>query len=186
MDALRKFILKIMVERLGYFPEGNYNPKPCATCIGANCKHCEDYGFYRPQPQDKPPSGSGEDKPRYYDAIAVDFDGTLCEYNFPDIGKLKPHVIEFVKQHAARGSKIILHTCRENGTRRALLDEAVAFCAAHAIPLYAVNENPENTYPEQYGVQTAGRKVYADLYIDDKAIHPTEIEKMMDGKGALP
>ena len=116
---------------------------------------------------------------KYYNTIAVDFDGTLCEYRFPDIGKPKPLVIAFVKQHAARGTKIILHTCRENGTRRALLDEAVEFCKAHGIPLYAVNENPENTYPEQYGITTTGRKVYADLYIDDKAISTADIESDM-------
>lgn len=127
------------------------------------------------------PSGTRpEVKPqKYYDTIAVDFDGTLCEYSFPDIGKPKPLVITFIKQHAARGTKIILHTCRENGTRRALLDEAVEFCAALGIPLYAVNENPENTYPEQYGVCAAGRKVYADLYIDDKARNTADIEQDM-------
>ena len=116
---------------------------------------------------------------RYYDTIAVDFDGTLCEYAFPEIGEPKHLVISFVKQHAARGTKIILWTCRENGTRRALLDEAVAFCAAHEIPLYAVNENPANTYAGQYGVERAGRKVFADLYIDDKALNVAEVEGNM-------
>lgn len=136
---------------------------------------------HKPQPQESRPSGkSRKEKPqKHYDTIAVDFDGTLCEYRFPDIGKPKPLVIAFIKQHAARGTKIILHTCRENGTRRALLNEAVAWCAAHKIPLYAVNENPENTYPEQYGVSTTGRKVYADLYIDDKARNTADIENDM-------
>jgi hypothetical protein len=124
---------------------------------------------------------SGAEKPLfYYGTIAVDFDGTLCEYAFPDIGEPKHLVIDFVKQHAARGTKIILHTCRENGTRRALLDEAVQFCAAHGIPLYAVNENPANTYPEQYGVQQTGRKVFADLYIDDKAVNVADVESEMN------
>jgi predicted TIM-barrel fold metal-dependent hydrolase len=85
-------------------------------------------------------------------------------------------VIKFVKHHAARGSKIILHTCRENNPTRPLLDEAVKFCEAHGIPLYAVNENPGNPYPERYGT-SPGRKVYADLYIDDKAVNPAEIER---------
>ena len=131
---------------------------------------------------------------KYYDTIAVDFDGTLCEHCFPEIGEPKPLVIEYVKQHAARGSKIILHTCRENGTRRALLDEAVAWCTAHGIQLYAVNENPTNTYPAQYGVQTTGRKVFADLYIDDKALNVSDVERDMatakhiikHTKGAIP
>ena len=123
-------------------------------------------------------SGNGADKPRkYYDTIAVDFDGTLCECRFPEIGEPKPLVIEFIKQHAARGTKIILHTCRENGTRRALLDEAVSFCETHGIPLYAVNENPGNEYTAQFGIQRAARKVFADLYIDDKAVNVADIER---------
>ena len=94
--------------------------------------------------------------------IAVDFDGTLCENRFPDIGEPKPLVIEYIKRQAAMGARIILHTCRENGYHRALLDEAVAFCVSREITLYAVNENPDNPYREQYGTGP-GRKVYADL-----------------------
>ncbi len=105
--------------------------------------------------------------------IAVDFDGTLCENAFPEIGVMKSHVIDFIKRQAESGAKIILNTCRENGNR-ALLDEAVAFCEAQGITLYAVNENPDNT---QY--DTKARKVYADLYIDDKAVRPNEIEEII-------
>lgn len=112
-----------------------------------------------------------------YQTIAVDFDGTLCENAFPEIGQPKPLMIAFVKQEAAEGKKIILHTCRENGTRP-LLDEAVSFCREHEIPLYAINENPDNPYPEIYGTG-AGRKIYADIYIDDKAINTADIEKEM-------
>lgn len=120
-----------------------------------------------------------------YDTIAVDFDGTLCENRFPDIGEPKRAVIKFIRQHAAYGAKIILYTCRENGTQRALLDEAVAWCEVHGIPLYAVNENPENPFPAQYGVTAAGRKVYAELYIDDQALNTADIERAnRNAKGA--
>lgn len=117
----------------------------------------------------------------HYDTIAVDFDGTLCENSFPDIGRPKPFVIEYVKRQAERGAKIILHTCRENGHKRALLDEAVAFCGEHGIKLYAVNENPGNHYREEYGTD-APRKVYADLYIDDRAMNIHEITGGAPGK----
>lgn len=113
-----------------------------------------------------------------FETIAVDFDGTLCENRFPDIGEPKPLVIEYIKRQAAAGAKIILHTCRENGTRP-LLREAIAFCAAQGISLYAVNENPYNQFAEQYGTGT-GRKVFADLYIDDKAANTADIEKLME------
>ena len=114
--------------------------------------------------------------------IAVDFDGTLCENAFPEIGKPKHLVIDFVKQQAASGAKIILHTCREDGERRPLLTEAVEFCAAHGIPLYAVNENPGNLNAEMYGVQRPPRKIYADEYIDDRASSASDIEAYMARK----
>lgn len=114
-----------------------------------------------------------------FEFVAVDFDGTLCADAFPEIGEPRPLVIEYVKALAAHGSKIILHTSRENGTRR-LLDEAVEFCKAQGIPLFAVNENPGNTYAEAIGpTYKDNRKVYANLYIDDKAVHPDEIEDFM-------
>ena len=62
---------------------------------------------------------------RKYEFVAVDFDGTLCADAFPDVGAPNRAVIEYVKRLAA-GSKIILYTSRENGTRK-LIDEEVAF-----------------------------------------------------------
>ena len=112
-----------------------------------------------------------------YEFVAVDFDGTLCADAFPEVGAPNRAVIAYVKKLAADGSKIILYTNRENGTRK-LLDEAVAFCKAQEIPLYAVNENPGNPHAAKIGLKPSdGRKVYADLYIDDKAINPAEIER---------
>lgn len=111
-----------------------------------------------------------------YEFVAVDFDGTLCADAFPEVGEPKPFVIDYVKRLAEEGSKIILYTSRENGSRK-LLDEAVAFCKAQEIPLYAVNENPGNPHATEYGLTPAdGRKVFADLYIDDKAVNPLAIE----------
>ncbi len=80
-----------------------------------------------------------------YEFVAVDFDGTLCLNAFPEIGEPNALIISYVKHLAAAGSKIILYTSRENGTR-ALLDEAVAWCESQGIPLYAVIDNPGNPY----------------------------------------
>lgn len=111
-----------------------------------------------------------------YEFVAVDFDGTLCTDAFPEVGTPKRFVIDYVKRLAAEGSKIILYTSRENGTRK-LLDEAVAFCKEQEIPLYAVNENPGNPHAAKIGLKPSdGRKVFADLYIDDKAVNPLAIE----------
>lgn len=110
-----------------------------------------------------------------YEFVAVDFDGTICADAFPEVGAPNRAVIDYVKRLAADGSKIILYTSRENGTRK-LLDEAVAFCKEQEIPLYAVNENPGNPHAAKIGLKPSdGRKVYADLYIDDKALNPSKI-----------
>ena len=115
-----------------------------------------------------------------YEFVAVDFDGTICADAFPEVGAPNRAVIDYVKRLAADGSKIILYTSRENGTRK-LLDEAVAFCKEQGIPLYAVNENPGNPHAAKIGLKPSdGRKVYADLYIDDKAMNPAGIKTPAD------
>lgn len=94
--------------------------------------------------------------------VAVDFDGTLVEDNFPEIGQPIPIMIEYIKSLSKAGAKIILWTCR-NGKA---LEQALQFCTDYKLYFDAVNENlPE--VKELYGGDT--RKVFADFYIDDKA-----------------
>lgn len=95
--------------------------------------------------------------------IAVDFDGTLVEDNFPQIGVPIERVVDAVKARQAQGHKIILWTCR-NG--QALID-AKNFCKHLGITFDAVNTNlPE--VQRMFG-NTDTRKVYANEYWDDKA-----------------
>lgn len=100
---------------------------------------------------------------RNYKIIAVDFDGTLCYNVWPGIGDPKVEVIEFIKQEKIKGSKIILWTCREGN----LLQEAVSWCANHGIYFDAVNDNLRESIDMYEG---NSRKIFADIYIDDKAI----------------
>jgi len=105
---------------------------------------------------------------KYYRTIAVDFDGTLCEFDYPNIGKIAPKhqtVIDFIKINKSRGSTIILWTCRCGKP----LEEAVAWCKEKEIPIDYVNENPPELI-KAFGGDT--RKVVAELYIDDKGINP--------------
>lgn len=143
-----------------------YNTFPF-TCDGKESGSCDGIRNYRPL------------ELKIYKTIVVDFDGTLCKNAFPEIGEPKQYVIEFIKLQQAAGAHIILSTCRENGAKRALLDEAVQFCKEQGIELYAVNENPDNTYGKEYGVTGAERKVFADLYIDDRAINTLHVEMSM-------
>ena len=97
--------------------------------------------------------------------IAIDFDGTLCTENFPKIGEPIPHMIELVKQLKTQGYKLILWTCREGF----VLDEAVAWCREKGLEFDAINDNiPEIKKEWKANV----RKVFCDLYIDDKCINP--------------
>ena len=115
----------------------------------------------------------GDKHLKYYEYIAVDFDGTLNDHAFPEIGPPKPLVIKYIQQHAQRGTKIILHTCREDDEPggRQYLTEAVEWCKKHGIPIDAVNENPY--------VPFGKRKIYADIYIDDRAVNAAEVESDM-------
>ena len=96
--------------------------------------------------------------------IAVDFDGTLCENKWPEIGEPILPMLAYVKKRKRHGARLILWTNR-SGER---LDEAVAWCAARGIAFNAVNENlPEII--QQFGSDC--RKIYADEYIDDRAFN---------------
>lgn len=93
--------------------------------------------------------------------IAVDFDGTIVEHKYPAIGKERPFAIETLRQLAAEGNKLILWTAREGK----LLEQAVEFCHSRGLDFYAVNsDRPETSLNFN---STSGRKLAADVYIDD-------------------
>lgn len=105
--------------------------------------------------------------------IAVDFDGTLCEDKFPDIGADRTEVIEKLKKEQAAGARTILWTCRR-GER---LIKAIYWCLDRGITFDAVNDNL-NAVIDNFGGDT--RKIYADEYWDDKAVLPFEREKIAE------
>lgn len=90
--------------------------------------------------------------------IAVDFDGTIVEHRYPDIGPEKPFAIETLKKLAKEHHQLILWTVREGKH----LQEAVDFCRERGLEFYAVNRN----YPEENHPHT--RKLNAELWIDDR------------------
>ena len=69
----------------------------------------------------------------------MDFDGTLCENEWPEIGKPNQIVIKELIKQQADGAKLILWTCRE-GDR---LQAAVTWCLEHGLKFDAVNDNLE-------------------------------------------
>ena len=92
--------------------------------------------------------------------IAVDFDGTLVENEYPDIGKPKLFAFETLKALQEKGFRLILWTVRSGKE----LDDAVAFCRSNGIEFYAVNRN----YPEEEWDGSITRKIEADIFIDDR------------------
>lgn len=100
--------------------------------------------------------------------IAVDFDGTLCENKYPNIGSPIYRIINYIKQKQKEGCKIILNTCRSGE----LLDNALQWCDKYDLHFDAVNENLQERI-EFFNGDT--RKISADLYIDDKAINVDNI-----------
>jgi len=95
---------------------------------------------------------------------AVDFDGTLCTNEFPDIGVPRQDIIEFIRHRRACGDRLILWTCRSGRT----LDEAVAWCASLGLEFDAVNDNLSDNIALH---NNNSRKVNADFYIDDRNFH---------------
>lgn len=92
---------------------------------------------------------------------AIDFDGTLCDEQYPDTGPPHMDVINRLKTLRKQGHKLILNTCREGE----LLQKAIDYCKFFGLTFDAHNENlPELI--EKYGGDC--RKISADFYIDDK------------------
>ncbi|MEA1887768.1 MAG: hydrolase [Bacteroidota bacterium] len=94
--------------------------------------------------------------------IAVDFDGTIVEHEYPRIGKEKLFAFETLKELQKHGALLILWTFRVGQE----LDEAVEYCRNRGVEFYAVNKN----YPEEIFDDSVSRKINADIYIDDKNI----------------
>ena len=92
--------------------------------------------------------------------FAVDFDGTIVDNKFPEIGDLKPEAIETLQALHEVGHKLILWTCRKD---RELAD-AEAFLKSHGIVMDAVNTN--------VGDDFTGRKIFAHAYLDDRSFPP--------------
>jgi hypothetical protein len=101
--------------------------------------------------------------------IAVDFDGTLCEYAFPKIGEQKQHhkeLLELLVTMRKNGHKLILWTCRGDNKEYPCLSEAVDWCRKQGLEFDAINENIKGTKK----LSGPSPKVLADYYLDDRSL----------------
>ena len=104
------------------------------------------------------------------DIIAVDFDGTLVTNAWPEIGTPIISVIEYVKRRQKNGARLILWTNRTGEP----LSKALAWCEENGIVLSAVNENLPDII-EAFGGDC--RKIFANEYLDDRAVLPDTVGK---------
>ncbi|GHT49942.1 hypothetical protein FACS189440_16510 [Bacteroidia bacterium] len=95
--------------------------------------------------------------------IAVDFDGTIVEHEYPKIGKPIPFALDVLKKlQQDEHHKLIMWTMREGK----LLQEAIDYCENNGLTFYAYNKN----YPDEEFQKGDPRKLGADVYIDDRNI----------------
>jgi ABC-type sugar transport system substrate-binding protein len=91
--------------------------------------------------------------------IAVDFDGTVVDHRFPEVGPDAPGAVATLRDLAKAGHQLILWTMRSGP----YLEAAIEWYRERGIPLYGVQRNPDQDS------WTSSPKAYAQLYIDDAA-----------------
>lgn len=98
------------------------------------------------------------------DTVAVDLDGRILKYNGWNgenhFGEVEDGAIEGMKQLQDWGYYVIVWTCRDN------LDDVAEYLENKGVPFDNINENP-------HGPETS-RKMYADIYIDDRNLLAAE------------
>ncbi len=110
--------------------------------------------------------------------IAVDFDGTIVDHRFPDIGDPVPGAFRWMQYWKELGAVLILNTIRSDGQQSGdVLTMAVNFCASNGVIFDSVNNNPSQP------AFSTSPKVYAHAYVDDNAVGcPLRDNPRMGGK----
>jgi hypothetical protein len=98
--------------------------------------------------------------PRNSMTIAVDFDGTIVEHAYPEVGREMLFATETLKALQEKGHKLILWTFRDGK----FLEDAVDFCRQRGVEFYAINKS----FPEEEFDLSLSRKIQCDIFIDDR------------------
>ena len=99
------------------------------------------------------------------DKIAIiDFDGTLCEFMFPDVGPIEPNVKEALETLKKAGYTIKIHSCRT-----ATYWERPEERRIHVKTIYDFMHEHDLPYDEIITITTMDKPI-ADVYIDDRAV----------------
>jgi hypothetical protein len=109
---------------------------------------------------------SGPNKKEKSLLIAIDMDGTITKQAYPEIGEPLTGAFQVMKELQAAGHRLVLWSCREDvgsSPEHHNLKRAIEFCRQNGIEFESVNENILAGF-----APLKGRKIYADVYIDDK------------------
>lgn len=125
--------------------------------------------------------------------IAVDFDGTIVQHKFPNIGEELPYAIATLKKLRENGHRVFLYTMRghpdlskyghlnyETGEfiEQDTLQEALDWCKERGLVFDGVNRSPEQF--------STSLKQYAHVYIDDAALGcPFNFDGYVDWIGVI-
>lgn len=103
------------------------------------------------------------DKLKHNLVLAIDFDGTICVEDFPDVGEMKEGADVYINKLYDEGHHIVINTCRSGIHEGA----AETFLRKNKIRFHYINSNMPYLI-EQYGQDC--RKISADIYVDDKCL----------------
>ena len=94
----------------------------------------------------------------------IDFDGTLCKFEFPKVGKVEPNVKKALELLKAKGYTIKIHSCRT-----ATYWDSPVERGEHIHAILEFLEQNEIPYDELI-CSAQQDKPIADVYIDDRAV----------------
>ena len=101
--------------------------------------------------------------------IAIDFDGTIIQDKYPDIGNPYPGAIQAINELYDDGYCIIIDSCRARDKE----DEMIDWLNRNGVKYCHCNENCRILI-RRYS--TDCRKISADIYIDDKSLFAPNME----------
>jgi hypothetical protein len=98
--------------------------------------------------------------------LAIDFDGTIVDHRYPDIGPENPGALCWIKKWMDSDKvELSLWTMRSDmDSCGPMLSNAVAWCSANGITFDFVNSRVSDVS------WTNSPKLYAHAYIDDSAV----------------
>jgi guanylate kinase len=95
--------------------------------------------------------------------IVIDFDGTIVNERYPNIDRLKRGARECINELYDAGHIIIINSCRSGDHEKHMRD----FLRSCGIKYHVINNNYSPNI-EKHGSDS--RKLYGDIYIDEKCI----------------